>query len=252
MPSEVIQLQGSPADLLGNAAALWNTKDDEPTQDAQDAQEPSRFCASARRGGSPFAQGTDDDEVSIVSIHEPPRELSAEEKEERRQLIRKIGRYRALFPAELTDVATTGLDSMPIEALRDLSLDVEFMVGTRRSAKAMRGVFIGGLQAVETAGPLLGLELRGLANLAASSEDLLSTVDEVSVKHEQSLYIDPVARLALSVVQLALAVDSHNRRPPTQTTPVVPPAQGTQAPAEAVPPTPTRPDNIAAAQFSDL
>ena len=220
---EVIQLEGSPADLLGNAPQ----EDDAGEQDTQEDDD-----------------GQEEDDV--VSIH-TPEQLSPEDKEERRQLIRKVGRYRALFPTELADIQTTGLDSMALEALRDLGNDVEFLVGTRRSAKAVRGMFIGGLQAVETAGPLLGLELRGLANVAASSEDLLSTVDEVAVKHESSLYIDPVARLALAVVQLALAVDSHNRRAPAPTTPTqAPPAQ------PATPATSQRVDNLAVAEFSDL
>ena len=100
---------------------------------------------------------------------------------------------------------------------------------------------------MEAAGPLLGLQLGGLANVAASSEDLLSTVDEVAVKYESSLYVDPIARLGLAVMQLALAVDSHNRRAPAP----VPP---TQAPP-ATPPTPAtsqRVDNLAVAGFSDL
>ena len=218
---EVIQLEGSPADLLGNDAGS------EPEAAQQD--------------------DTDDDGASTVTIH-TPEQLSPEDKETRRQLIRKVGRYRALFPKELEDIATTGLDSMALEALRDLGQDVELLVGTRRSGKAVRGLFIGGLQAVETAGPLLGLELRGLANVAASSEDLLSTVDEVAVKHEGSLYIDPVARLALAVVQLALAVHSHNRRAPTP----VPPAQALPSQPVTSTTAPTRPDNLAAAEFSDL
>ena len=235
---EIIRLEGSPADLLGNAAQ----EDDEVSKPA----EPSASGFIGGRGGSP----TDDDaqeEADAVSIH-TPEQLSVEEKEERRQLIRKVGRYRAMFPAELADIQTTGLDSMPLEALRDLGQDVEFLVGTRRSAKAVRGLFIGGIQGVEAAGPLLGLELRGLASVAASSEDLLSTVDEVAVKYESSLYVDPVARLGLAIVQLALAVDSHNRRAPTP----VPPTQAPQA-MPAMPATaPTRPDNLAVGEFSDL
>ena len=224
MPAEVIQLEGSPAELLGGAVQ----EDD---------------------AGSEAAQGEDgDDAGSQVTIHEPARQLSAEEKEERRQLIRKIGRYRALFPKELEDIQTTGLDSMPLEQLRDLGQDVEFLVGTRRSAKAVRGLFIGGIQGVEAAGPFLGLELKGLANVAAASEDLLSTVDEVAVKWENQIYIDPVARLGLAVVQLALAVDSHNRRAPTQT----PVPATAPLPAQPPPSQQTRPDNLAAAEFSDL
>ena len=126
--------------------------------------------------------------------------------------------------------------------------DVEFLVGTRRSAKAVRNLFIGGIQGVEAAGPFLGLELRGLANIAAASEDLLSTVDEVGVKYESSLYVDPIARLGLAVVQLALAVDSHNRRAPTHAQ-AAPPAQALPAQAATAP---TRPDNILPAEFSDL
>ena len=224
---EVIELEGSPAELLGN----------EPGEDVESQAEQEA--------------GDDDGADSQVSIHEPPRQLSAEEKEERRQLIRKIGRYRALFPKELEDIQTGGLDSMPIEQLRDLGQDVEFLVGTRRSAKAVRGLFIGGIQGVEAAGPYLGLELRGLANVAAASEDLLSTVDEVAVKYESSLYVDPVARLGLAVVQLALAVDSHNRRAPA---PAPAPAP-TLAPAPQQPAQPAssqRPDNLATEEFNDL
>ena len=229
---EVIQLEGSPAELLGGSP---DAHEDDAVSEATPGDD-------------------NDDDASEVTIHEPARQLSAEEKEERRQLIRKVGRYRALFPKELEDIQTTGLDVMPLEALRDLGQDVEFLVGTRRSAKAVRGLFIGGIQGVEAAGPFLGLELRGLANVAAASEDLLSTVDEVAVKYESSLYVDPVARLGLAVVQLALAVDSHNRRAPAQAQ-AAPPAQALPSqpatPTQAQPPS-QRVDNLAAAEFSDL
>ena len=226
---EVIHLDSSPAELLGGSPAADDAGSEaEPTQDEDN-----------------------DDAASEVTIHEPARQLSAEEKEERRQLIRKVGRYRALFPKELEDIQTGGLDSMPLEALRDLALDVEYMVGTRRSAKAVRGLFIGSLQGMEAAGPFLGLQIHGLANLAASSEDLLQTCDEVGVKWESSLYVDPVARLGLAVVQLALALDSHNRRAPTQAqaTPLPPSQPATPTQAQ---PASQRVDNLAAAEFSDL
>ena len=111
--------------------------------------------------GSPaqlIADVDEGDEGEPLSIHEPPggdgdegddeeaptpEELTPAEKEERRQLIRKIGRYRAIFGKELTDVKTTGLDSMPLAALRDLATDCEFLVGCRRSSKAIRGLFLG-------------------------------------------------------------------------------------------------------------
>ena len=95
------------------------------------------------------ADADDEGDDAPVSIHEPaddddeddaeqapptPEQLTPEEKEERRKLIRKIGRYQALFGKDLTDITTTGLDSMTLAALRDLATDVEFLVGTRHSA----------------------------------------------------------------------------------------------------------------------
>ena len=92
---------------------------------------------------------------------------------------------------------------MTLASLQDLQRDCEFLVGTRRSARAVRGLFLGGLSGLEVLGPMAGFKLAGLANVAAASEDLLETVDEVGVKYESQLYVDPVARLCLAVVQLA-------------------------------------------------
>ena len=142
MPAEVIQLEGSPAELLGGPNA---TNDDDPAEEPLAETWGKPHTGVSRLPDEP-GRFEEDDAASVVTIHEPPRQLSPEEKEERRQLIRKVGRYRALFPAELADIQTTGLDSMPLEALRDLGQDVEFLVGTRRSAKAVRGMFLGSLQ----------------------------------------------------------------------------------------------------------
>ena len=226
---EEIKLEGSPAQLL--------------VSDADDECEPVSIH-------EPPADDADDDDAEEAPP--VPEELTPEERETRRQLIRKISRYRAIFGKELTDITTTGLDKMPLAALQDLATDVEFLVGTRRSARAVRGLFLGGLQAAELCGNLIGFRLQGLANVAAASEDLLTTVDEVAVKYESQLYVDPVARLALGIMQLAVAVDSHNRRKDDNSvTPVPAPAaanyQGpTPAPSQ-------RPDNITAAkEYEDL
>ena len=212
--------------------------------------------------------GDEGDEGEPVSIHGPPadddegddaeqaaqtpEQLTPEEKETRRQLIRKISRYRSLFKAELADISTSGLDTMTLESLQDLQRDCEFLVGTRRSARAVRGLFLGGLQGVELAGPLIGFKLAGLANVAAASEDLLQTVDEVGIKYESQLYVDPVARLCLGVAQLALAVDAHNRR--KEETSVTPAPTPAAAQYEGPTPAPSqRPDNISnSPDYADL
>ena len=74
------------------------------------------------------------------------------------------------------------------------------------------------------AGPILGLELQGLAGFASRSEDLMQTVDEVGVKYMygDQLYVDPLIRLSMGMMQLATAVDAHNRaaKSATEVTPM--------------------------------
>ena len=186
----------------------------------------------------------------------PAPEMSAEEKEERRRLVRKIMRYRSLFPAELSDLDLELLGNRGLEELRDLGRDVEFLVSTRRSAKAVRGMFLGGMTALETTGPYLGLQIQGLANVCARSEELLETVDEAAVKYESLIEVDPVARIAIHIAQLCLALDGHNRS--RAAAPAVPdtPAVSAGAPAPVVSSAESSaekaPLNSAPAEFSDL
>ena len=188
---ETISLSSSPAALIASDAA----------EDGDDEGAPVRLHAEAASDGA-----DDDDDES------EPEQLSPEDKEERRQLIRKVGRYRALFAQQLSDINTSNLDVLPLQKLRDLSQDVEFLVATRRSAAACRSLFVGSLVGLETIGQYAGLELKGLSNVAAQSEDLLLTVDECAIKYESVIQIDPLARLAIGVGQLCLAIDAHNRR----------------------------------------
>ena len=226
---EEIKLEGSPAQLL----AAEDEGDDAPVSIHEPGDD---------------GDGDDDPEEAPPT----PEQLSPEQKETRRQLIRKISRYRSLFKAELADISTSGLDTMTLASLQDLQRDCEFLVGTRRSAKAVRGLFLGALTGVEMVGPLIGFRLQGLANVAAASEDLLQTVDEVGIKYESQLYVDPVARLCLGVAQLALAVDAHNRRKDDNSvTPVPAPPQASYEGPKSAPS--QRPDNISAAkEYEDL
>ena len=226
---ETIKLESSPAQLLA-------------TEDEGDEGEPVSIHEPADDDG-------EDDPEEAAAV---PEELTPEQREERRQLIRKIGRYRAIFGKELADVKTTGLDSMPLASLKDLATDCEFLVGCRRSSKAIRGLFLGGLQGLELCGPMVGFKLAGLANVASQSQDLLETVDEVAIAHEKALYVDPVARLALSVMQLAVAVDAHNRQ--KEATVVAVAQAPPQASYEGPKPAPSqRPDNISSSpEYADL
>jgi hypothetical protein len=147
-----------------------------------------------------------------------PQPMTPAEKDEARVLKRRIGKYKSLFPQETVDFDQGTLDTLGIEELRDKAKDVEYVVATRRSSKAIRGLFLGGLASTELiAGPILGLELQGLAGFASRSEDLMQTVDEVGVKYGDQLYVDPLIRLSMGMMQLAMAVDAHNRAAKTAT-----------------------------------
>jgi hypothetical protein len=151
----------------------------------------------------------------------PQEPSTEEEKNERRVLIRKVMRYRALFPSELTDVDLSNLGSRALEELRDIGRDVEFLVSTRRSAKAVRSMFIGGVQVLEKGGGVLGLEIEGLTAVVAQSTEILETVDEAAVRHESCCEVDPLYRILLQLSTLMMALDSHNRQKKL----VAPPAQ---------------------------
>ena len=145
----------------------------------------------------------------------PAPPMSPADRDEARVLKRRVGKYRSLFPAETQDLDLDprSMDAISIDELRERAKDVEYVVSTRRSSKAVRGMFLGGLASVElVAGPLLGLRLEGLATFASRSTDLLETVDECGVKYGDQLYVDPAIRLAMAVVQLSLAVNEHNCR----------------------------------------
>ena len=78
-----------------------------------------------------------------------PQQMTPAEKDEARVLKRRIGKYKSLFPQETVDFDQGTLDSLDIESLRGKAKDVEYVVVTRRSSKAIRGLFLGGLASTE-------------------------------------------------------------------------------------------------------
>ena len=176
---------------------------------------------------------------------------SEEEKNEKRTLIRKIMRYRSTFPTELIDLSQklNNLGCYSLNELRDVCRDVEYLVATRRSSKAMRSFFLAGLGVLEVSGGIVGLQLNGLTHIASQNEELLSTVDEAAIKHEKLLELPPLQRLAIGVAQLAFVVDAKNRMvQPIQPIQPIQPAQPVQPPLKAVDEVP----NNVRCEFDDL
>ena len=221
----------------------------------------SLLAKQAEQAESPLVEQSAGTEYPVeeqdLSLPLPDHPLKAleeqeEEKNEKRTLIRKIMRYRSTFPTELIDLTQklNNLGCYSLYELRDLCRDVEYLVATRRSSKAMRSFFLAGLGALEVSGGIVGLQLNGLTHIASQNEELLTTVDEAAIKHEKLLELPPLQRLAIGGAQLAFVVDAKNRmvqndRPiiqPVQT------AQPIQPPLKAVDEVP----NNVRCEFDDL
>jgi hypothetical protein len=183
-------------------------------------------------------------------------QLSAADEEARRVLLRRIQRYSAVFPDEVAGYDLSGLSTMGVQELERTLEDVVFLVESRRTTAQARGIFLAGLSLGEASGPYLGLKLSGPVSLtatAASTEEIMRTVDEVALKYEAIAKIDPVHRLCLSLGQLALAVDQANRRAAASSAAGTPSTVTPAEPATSKPAPAPRKDNVSDRDsFQDL
>ena len=161
-----------------------------------------------------FSPGPPEEEETSDKRVDEPQPLSEAEKQEKRGIMRRISKYRALFSVECADLDLDprSLDALLLEDLRDRARDTEYLVSTRRSAAAARGLFLGALAGGEVVGPIVGLNLTNLAMFASRSEELLLCVDECAIKYDTTVVVDPVVRLALAVCSLAIVVNDRNCR----------------------------------------
>ena len=165
------------------------------------------------------------DEAEEFPAQAQVQQMTPAEKDEKRTILRRISKYKALFGTECADLDLDprALDALVLEDLRDRARDTEYLVSTRRSAAAMRGMFLAGLSTGELVGPVVGLNLTGLATFASRSEELLLCCDECCIKYDAMVVVDPAVRLAMAVCQLALAVNEHNSREAAKTADVIAP-----------------------------
>ena len=187
-------------------------------------------------------------------LREDPGELeieSTEDRAERQTLCVRLGRYRNSFPQETEGfkLSRKHLARKSLAALRELADDVKHQVGTRRTGEQMKGLFLAGVNVAEIALPMVGMEVQGLTNIISQNDDILKTVDEIAIARDAAVYVAPEMRLAGAVLQICLALDTHNRAkngPAQEPTPVARERAAAQQWQRA--------DNVAAppAEFDDL
>jgi hypothetical protein len=184
------------------------------------------------------APSEDDDEEERGPAENIPQQLreepgvleleNPEERAERQTLTTRVLRYASAFPAECESfkLSRKKLDRLHPGALRTLEADVSHAVATRRTASAMKGLFLAGVHLLEVGLPYAGLEVAGLTGAVSRDADLLATVDEVAIKRDLAVAVAPEIRLLAGLGRLVLAVDQHNR----SLRPAVPPAPPPAAP----------------------
>ena len=140
-----------------------------------------------------------------------PRPEPSEDREERRQLIDKIKKYRQGFDAAR---ALPFHEDMPTDKLRALLDDIRLSISSRNTSLIFRSGYLTAVKGVEIVGSKVGMRCYGLADaLGKSAEvsDLLREIEaEVGIK-----YISPWKRLAFITVSTAVVLDGMNRRAET-------------------------------------
>ena len=138
---------------------------------------------------------------------------SSEERSERQTLTTRVLRYTTAFPAETSSfkLSRKKLDRRSLPELRQVENDISHAVATRRTASALRGLFLAGIHLLEIGLPYAGLETQGLTGAVSRNADLLATVDELAIKRDCAVAVSPEIRLLAGLGQTILALDAHNR-----------------------------------------
>ena len=140
-----------------------------------------------------------------------PRPEPPDDREERRQIIDKIKKYRQGFDAAR---ALPFDESMSTDRLRSLLDDIRLSISSRNTSLIFRSGYLTAVKGVEIVGSKAGMRCYGLADTLGKSvevSDLLKEIEaEVGIK-----YISPWKRLAFITVSTAVVLDGMNRRAET-------------------------------------
>ena len=137
-----------------------------------------------------------------------PKPQPPDDRDERRQLIDRIKKYRQGFDAAK---ALPFNEEMSTERLRSLLDDIRLCISSRNTSLIFRSGYLTAVKGVELVGTKTGLRCYGLADaLGKSAEvaDLLKEIEaEVGIK-----YVSTWKRLAFITVTTAVVLDGMNQR----------------------------------------
>jgi hypothetical protein len=97
------------------------------------------------------------------------------------------------------------------ELVKDLEL-IKSFIQHRRASDQVFQVFKNSLIAVDVIAEMLNLEVKGASDQLIKDEDVLDTLEEVRLKYELNMSLEPEYRLSLSVASVYLKVNSLNQQ----------------------------------------
>lgn len=195
MSGEVItmQLNKSGVDL----GALRNNKQEQQAAPLQEQPQPA-----------PPQEFADSINVVPSPIEQPPEDIV-----EKRKLITKIQSYQMSerLSKYIKHLGIGDLESKTVAELNDTLREVQYCCGIRSNGRFWYNAFINAVGGAEF---LMinntNLKVTGLQQTIAASEEAKDLVEEISLKHQSLVYIQPEARLGLLLLQTTIMLHQVN------------------------------------------
>lgn len=149
-------------------------------------------------------------------VNDAGEELSGEERQqkmiERMKLKNKIMRYRELFPHHLAhfEYRMEEIDQMSDRELEFLIEELSIAVNTRNSSGLTKMLYFESCRFLEVGGAMVGLQVAGLSEALKQNQAIHDVLNELALKYENDMFMQPEIRLAYLTCTTAVALHKLN------------------------------------------
>lgn len=155
-----------------------------------------------------------EESAPVITSHEQTEQQSVQQEDsiERRNLISKIQAYGMSRLAKyIKHINIAAVEQKSIVELNDMLREIRYCVGVRSNSRFWWNAFTSGLGAAEhMMVNYTGLHVYGLQQALVQSEEASDLVEEIALKHQSLVFIEPEARLGLLVLQTTLCLHQVN------------------------------------------
>jgi hypothetical protein len=149
-------------------------------------------------------------------LNEAGEELTSEERQkkmiERMKLKNKIMRYRELFPQYLAhfEYRMEEIDQMTEKEMLFLIEELSIAVNTRNSSGLTKMLYFESCRFLEVGGGMAGLQIAGLSEALRQNQAIHDVLNELSLKYESDMFMQPEIRLAYLTCTTAISLHKLN------------------------------------------